>query len=486
MIKLFHKLQDLLTVLRGVWFLLFFDVIALFAFLLIAQGQDMLLVILENTGKGVQLGQLAGLLAALFCWCVSAEFGARMLVYLTDNSGRSLSLQRVKDRKDFQGYVARCALFFPLVLMLAALVKVYCGNQAAMAQYHLASIGPATGVVLVLVLLEGLFLWWLYPGGLIRRLAAKYRWLNWILFNGEGRDWAEKLYGILNDVRVDIPAAEGFGKELPRGEELPNGMTLPVSGDFVADAGNFQKDGHVEVWMFHIKARFYGGLLKQLLVLLLFSAAVIVLVGLVFSVSGDNQLGGCAIICFAFGAWTCVYVFLHFLDKAQTVPVRFLLLCWLVICSFINNDNPVRLLTGKPGARETINTHFSDWLARAELDINGDSCYRIGQADSIPVIFISAEGGALRTGAFTGLLLARLQEKFPLFKNYVYAYSSVSGGTVGAGFFNAQLIHNGFKRLDAGAWHDASKTFFQYDFMSAVTAKLVFGEILNYFWPRDL
>ena len=63
--KTFHKLQDLLTVLRGTWFLLLFDLLALFTFLVIAQGQDMLLVITENTGNHTQLWQLAGLLTAL-------------------------------------------------------------------------------------------------------------------------------------------------------------------------------------------------------------------------------------------------------------------------------------------------------------------------------------------------------------------------------------------------------------------------------------
>jgi hypothetical protein len=486
MIRLFHKLQDFITVLRGAWFLFLFDILAVFAFLVIAQGQDMLLVITENTAKPEQLWQLAGLLIALGCWCVSAEFGARMLVYLTDNSGKSLAPERVDDRKTYQRYVARCSLFFPVAVLLTAFSKVYFVNHGAMEQYKLASIGGATLIIIILLLAEAAFLWWLYPGGLIKRLTRKFHWLTWMEFSGEGKDWAEKLYGILNDVRIDIPTADHYGKTLPRGVELPNGMTLPKSPDVVADPDNFQTTGNVSVWMYQIKSKFYGNLIKQLIVLVLLALVTIVLIGLFLSVGADNKLGGCAIICLAFGAWTTVYVFLHFLDKAQPIPVRFLLIIWLVICSFINNDHPVRLLTAVPAKRDTLVAHFGNWLNRAQKDTLANSYYRIGKADSIPVIFISAEGGALRTGAFTGLLLAQLQEKYPMFSNYVYAYSSVSGGTVGASFFNAQLIRNNYTRQDSGSWHTPAIKFFEYDFMSAVTAKLVFGEILNYFWPRDL
>jgi len=341
---LWHNVQDAVVVFTSAWFILLFDLLALLAFLAVAQGRDVLLVIMENTGNALEPGglhslwQILGLCLALLFWSTASEFGSRFIIYLADNSGHSLDPQRVFNRKKFQHILSRLSLFFPVVLMLCAMISVYWRNYRIMSiaseLYQLPAVTHGFVAIIALLVMVFALLWLLYPGGLIVRLSRRNSWLNWLHIGTSEREWA----GI-------------FG--------------------------------------------------------------------------------------------------------------------------------------GKPAERVALNAHFGQWLQRLEKDTS-DTVYRISKQDSIPVIFISAEGGALRTGAFTGLLLAHLQEQFPKLKNYIYAFSSVSGGTVGSDFFNAQIIESDHPAHSLIPWHTHAKVFFQTDFLAAVTAKLVFGEVINCFSMRDI
>lgn len=493
-IKYVDKIRDFLIVISGTWFMLLFDLLAFAAFLFIAQGRDVLLVVTENTGSFSHKWQLAGLLAAVFFWSVTSEYVTRMLNYLSDNTGKTLNPERVKNRKRSQQLINLLSLFYPTVLMLIAFTSIYLSNYHAISTtdnlYNLHRIQTGTAVIIVLFIVEIVLLWWLYPGNLIVKLSQKYKWLNWLSLSKNENQWVNKLYGILNEVRIDLPAGGHTiftGKDLPRNRLLPNGMTLPDSPYFIAEDKNpVLLKGDVKVWMFRIKLPFYRNLIRQLGILSAISITIIISIGFFFPINWTIGLGATSIICFSFACWQLIYVVIYFLDKAQSFPIRFSLLAWLVICSIVDNDHPVRLLSEKSVSRQTLNDHFDSWVKRTSADTTAPY-YRIGQNDSIPVIFVSAEGGALRTGAFTALLLARLQDRFPLFEKYLYGYSTVSGGTVGSNFFNAQIIRNQQNSVkDKKRWFDASKKFFRTDFLSALTAKLVFSEIINYFIPFHL
>lgn len=486
-----NKTRDFFIVLRGTWFMLLFDLLAFFAFLFVAQGRDVLLVVTEYTGNFSNKWQLAGLLAAVFFWSISSEYVTRTLNYFSDNSGKALDPERVDHRKKYQRMINLLSLFYPTVLMITAFTSVYMTNYHALSStseiYNLRRIETGTAVIIFLFVLEIALLWWMYPGKLIVKVSQKYKWLSWLKLSTQEKQWVNKLYGILNEVRVDLPASHNpySGKDLPRDQLFSNGMYIPDSKYVVPEDRNpLLIKGDIKVWMFRIRIPFYHNLVRQLFILTIISVLIIVNIGLIFPVSWNIALGATSIICFSFACWQLIYLLLCFLDKAQSFPVRFSLLVWLIICSVINNDHPVRLLDGANVKRQTVAAHFQDWTARTAADTTTGPYYRIGKADSIPVIFVSAEGGALRTGAFTALLLARLQDRFPQFQRYLYSYSSVSGGTLGSNFFNAQIIRNKLNGgKDKGEWFNASKEFFKTDFLSALTAKLVFGEIINYFIP---
>ena len=104
-----------------------------------------------------------------------------------------------------------------------------------------------------------------------------------------------------------------------------------------------------------------------------------------------------------------------------------------------------------------------------------------------PVFFITAEGGALRTGAFTALLLARLQDIYPQFKKNIYAFSSVSGGSLGVSFFNAiSYIEPDTTERTEKYNEGVTKTFFSQDQLSPVIGKMFYADLLNDFWPRHV
>jgi len=194
------------------------------------------------------------------------------------------------------------------------------------------------------------------------------------------------------------------------------------------------------------------------------------------SIQVYQTMGATSLICCSFACWQLIYTCCIVLDKIQPfkfveVPYQFLLLCWICFCSYVNQDHPVQLLSEKTYRnKQTISAHFKNWIATHNID----------SSKKIPVFFIAAEGGGLRTAAFTAMVLAKLQDSFPNFNRHIYAYSSVSGGTLGVNFFNS------IQNLSNNNQHYYSNTvqrFFTNDFLAATTGKLVFSEILNYFLP---
>jgi hypothetical protein len=491
----FEKLQDISVILKGIWFLLIFDLLALFAFVIAPQGTDVLLSIAEDTGGFEIINKTwsgVWLIIALLLWCVSSEFCTRFLIYLTDNSGKSLAPHRVKARKDFQRIASKISLFFPLVLMLIAFLKALWVNYEDLSisknSSDLNQIIIGTLIIIVFLLAEALLVYKLYIGRWIQKLSRKYKSLYWMHLSPQENDWVIKLYGILDDVRINIPSSDKDydGPDLPRDVLLPNGMILPASPYFDPYNTNPKTEVTVNIWMFKINVRFYRCLLRQLAAFGVTAIVIILLFAAILPVEAYLNVGAAGLVCFAFACWQVVYAMLHFFDKAQSkFPIRLFIILLLIFSTITNYDHPVRELKGVNFQRMTLNEHFNTWLEHLRTDTSAMDYYRIGSKDTIPVIFVAAEGGALRTGAFTAMVLAKLQDLFPAFHKYVYCYSGVSGGALGTNFFNAELMSHLYGR-DTTKYSYATERFFKNDFLAPVTGKLVFGEIINYFIPVNI
>jgi hypothetical protein len=466
--------RDLLFVLRELWLLLAFNIVALVAFLIIPQGTDMLLLILEPTSIVTTFLPIFYLLIALFCWSVSSEFCTRFLIYMTDNSGHTLSPSRVTLRKSIQKNIATFFLYYPALLVALALTKSFLQNLSDIKEaWWLLFICLLSITVLILLLR---YLYW--PG----KKIFKTNLLRWMQLNKAEKYWTSKLYGIFNDYRVDIFMADQLPikADLPRETLLTNGNYIPTAFQLKEGPKRIAGNKNMRVWVYRIPLSYYRNLITQLLVLV-FLAFLVILFFAFASISMYQSIGAVALICFAFACWQLIYTVLHFLDKAQPIPklnltFRLLVFAWLCFCSYTNNDHPVRQIEKEATKIATpVSAHFKKWLtaidhSRTQQDSN-----------QIPVFFLSSEGGALRTGAFTAMLLAKLQDSFPDFKKHIYCFSGVSGGSLGLQFFQSLEERSSTNKFISN--RNNTKRFFEMDYLSPVTGKLVFGEMLNYFIP---
>ena len=487
---LLQKFSDIAITLRGLWLLLLFNALAVFAFLLAPQGTDVLLSITEDAANHFHVGPLLWLLVSLVFWSIASEFSTRFLIYLTDNSGRSLAPARVNFRKSVQKWLSRIFLFFPSVLMTIAFLIAWRINKTELrsARYvEGTNMQLAFAIIIVILFLLVASLYLLYVRNGIVRFSLRHPRFTWLSISPKESEWAKKLYGILNDVRVDIPSnlSSAYTHDLPRQVPLPNGAIIPYA--FKAYESNPVIEGNLHVWLFRIPLSFYRCLGRQLLFLFIL-AALFILVFAFLPPTSYMYFGAAALICLAFGCWQVVFVVIYLLDKAQKIfPVRFFLLLLFIISSFYNRDHPVRVLGKDPTRPQPLVQHFDQWLTALRQDSfilqDKDRVYRTGTSrDTIPVVFVAAEGGALRTGAFTSMILAKLSDSFPSFPKHIYCYSGVSGGTLGSNIFNALYLDRQAS-LDSFSYAIATEDFYQHDFLAAATGKLVFGEIINYFIP---
>ena len=471
--------RDLFFVLRGIWVLIIFHLLAIVAFIFLAQGTDVLLLILENS---FQVGNPVALFFLLFgiCfWSVSSEFCCRMLLYMTDNSGHSLSVASVKSRKALQVGLAKCCLYLPSLILTIGLIKAYFQNQS---DNHFP-----LGVLLILLFVIAALCWFLFQLYHAKRKFKIFR--KWMRLSAQELHWTGKLYGIFNQYRIDLPlnnpllrlndtkhAIKEDDDEPPRESVLANGLFIPV-GFVLLEHEIYHQPFPTQTWVYQIPLSFYSCLLKQFFLLCSISILLIIIFT-ILPFKAYTYVGATALVCFSFGSWQLVYSFLHFLDRAQPItsikiPYRFLGIIWLLICSYANQDHPIRNLKKEIMVqRPTVKAHFESWANHLE---------RESARDSIPIYLITAEGGALRTGAFTALVLSKLADLDSNFTKRIYAYSTVSGGSLGAGFFQSIVgLKNKFQDYTLSS---ASKAFFEIDFLSAVTGKLVFAEIIQCLIP---
>lgn len=386
---------------------------------------------------------------------------------MTDNSGHSLSIERIALRKWIQKKLAACFLYYPTILVLTAFIKAFFQN--------LSDIGTSWWILSSIIFLMAVLVLVLHYLYQTNRPRINGHLFNWMHLSKAEVFWTSKLFGIFNNYRVDLHQADAafFEGDLPREKLLPNGAIIPA--DFVLLEGpiDLPANKQVHVWIYKIPISYYRNLITQLIVLCIVSIAIILFFSFA-SISIYQEIGAIALICFAFSSWQVLYTLLHFLDKAQPIPkinltFRLLVFCWLCFCSYINNDHPVRWIEKeKTIIGQTPSQHFKSWISQISTN---------NTTEQIPVFFVTSEGGALRTGAFTAMLLAKLEDSFPDFKKHIYCYSGVSGGSLGLQFFQS------IQDKSSNSNTEKAKIFFATDYLSPVTGKLVFGEILNYFIP---
>lgn len=489
---------DMLFVLRGMWLFVFLNFLGIAFFIFLTQGTDLLTAVMEDTRQSY-FGSITWLILGTFFWSIAAEFGARYSMNVADNSGKTLTDERVEWRKHLQRVFSRFFLVLPSLILIIGFTKAAITNYSFTLSGLLQPWKDVAGTILIFVFLF-VFVYNLYRNQEFIRIAG--RLLVFLrLGNRANPDeelwWQDKLYGIYRDYIFMFPESALPKEVLPTSRKMkveekntsehdylfsfPQSEYVPprdrVPGKFIVTRFERATEGDMWCrWVYKVPLSFYPRLHRQVAMLSLTAACLILIVSFL-PIGYYKNIGSPALVTFAFASWIAITIGLIYLDNANPFrinpPWRLLLFSWMIICSFINRDHPVRRESNhasKMNTRPTLKDHFANWAAR--------------HPDDSIVVFVCAEGGALRTGAFASMILSRIQDKDSSFKNKIFAFSSVSGGSLGVGYFNALAYFNNHLETDTVFFTNKTKDFFARDHLAPVIGKMFYGDLLNLYSPR--
>jgi hypothetical protein len=421
-----NKWRDFLIVMRPLWIIIIFQLLIAVSLNIPPQGQDMMYIVIESINAG-SLWSLLWFAIALFYLSIVSEFGIRFILNLSNITTLNLLPNRIRYRKNIQKNISKFVLFAPATFAIIGFIKTYLYKPSS-------NLLQSFCLVIFSILVVICVLYIIYFGALRSKLYV-------LKLNKHAKLLLAKLSGIFELYNFGTAAKPNL-KKLAFQDYKP------------------------------LLLRFFYGLVVSAILIVTFSY---------LPINYYAKVGGTALIVLSFACWLSIYYLIEFFDKVSPLkigfPCKLLVVLLLVIFSYINNDHPVRLSienSYKIAKKLSLNSYFENWVSLAEKDTSKE----------IAVLFIAAEGGALRTGCFTSMVLAKLKDKYDkdneVFKNNLFCYSSVSGGTLGVNFFNS-LQNAGYKENYA----EATKAFYEQDFLSPTTGKLIFGEIINYFLPKN-
>ena len=196
-----------------------------------------------------------------------------------------------------------------------------------------------------------------------------------------------------------------------------------------------------------------------------------------------RRLGAAPIILLAFTAWilsgSIVFVLL---PKAYGLPSLALLpLALALAAGGVDNHEP-RQAAPQGERAASIQASALEWLKLHEEEFRRS---RAQGEEFFPVYVAAAEGGGLRAAYWTASVLGELERATEgRFSRRLFAISGVSGGSLGGASFVAELG----PKVDCGTPEEVNvrncvRYFLKGDFLSPVTAYLLFPDLLQRFVP---
>lgn len=386
-------------------------------------------------------------------------------------------------------------------------------------------------------------------------------------FKGEPRDLLKKY--------IDHITSEGIKTNFPQNDSLiESNSIVPHEFRLKFFTSEPEKPSGRFRWVYYVPNSFYKSMHRQLMVVV--SICILVFLIITFlPLDFYQNIGTPGLLMLSFSCWIGIYLGVLFIDygvlrprykfldsskpkitdekksedeepvssdnyanEEWSVPtnvgrilsrisIRFILLILLILCSFFNDDHPVRYNSNgaccndnRPGLKEHFITWFKKYsndsatqyriknpsiIRRDTIHAKKGNTYVIYKGDTLhiskdtviftyktpnfyPVVFICAEGGAMRTGAFTAILLSYIQDhllnKGIDFHKSIYAFSAVSGGFLGVSFFNAEaFLNKNNELLVRDSLMNGTMKFFGSDFLAPVIGKMFYGDLINLFLP---
>lgn len=206
-------------------------------------------------------------------------------------------------------------------------------------------------------------------------------------------------------------------------------------------------------------------------------------------------LGAATILLLAAAAWVPAGSVAVYVSNQTRFPVLFALGVLVVVSSFTNDNHPVRQLPVPPSAAvaPSLAEYFGGW--REALETRADKVPASpGGARRLPVFIVAAEGGGIRAGYWTGIVLAGIEDRHPGFHRHVFAISGVSGGSLGAAVFTAlaaeQEASGAPCRDSAGAVQSSftrcTVAVLSRDFIAPTFASMLYPDLVQRFLPPPI
>jgi hypothetical protein len=444
-------MKNVLTDIRHVikplrWFLVFQFIIFL-VLIVLPQGNDIYVNLFED-GFWENKMPTGLIFISLIFICSTSGIGTKFLTAIHPIQEND-PLGNYENRKEVLKWVVNFLWYFPLIVFVIGFIK------AATLNYHLFAL---SGIVWTLIFSVGTF----KVIQKIRFLLRKYLYL-----------------GIKRQILTSLGLSEEDKARTSTEELMKNFDSLhsifPDEIQTAREKLNFIRDN-------------YNPLLKILAGIFTWSILLSIIFALL-PIEHYHKIGAVALVIFGMGSWItffyCIEIFdkiykisLPLPEKFQILNLKSIIFFWFCFCSFRANHQ-VRQMENIPTNNITENT----------IDKNLDKFYEMIPDDSkpkdssykIPLIFVDVDGGASRTGLFGALMLSTITDSTSNFKNQIFGYSNISGGTLGANvFMSLDPKKNG---KDSVNHSELTKRFFLHDFISPLIGTFMFGELFNYFIP---
>lgn len=432
-----ERLHDGATLLKPCRFSLFTVIAGALALLLVPQGQDLLRGLAERdagTGHSGSL-HLFFILSTLF-WAFSAWYWSSVMLRLKIPGVPENDPQYHKARTKIPRYIGFAAIMsLAAAFSRAAFGYVYSGEKPPNLLWGY-SLAAFVGAFVFLYLVSNRRDW----------MEAAYKWLQSkpLLQNRI----AAPFVGLLN-----ITPSRNIQYGVSAIRDLPQGMRIVTSTTLIVDFFLF----------------------------------------LLFWLSPQQAaplMGSAAILLFAATGWIAGGSLLDLVGMKLRIPVISGLFILSIIFSAWNDNHAVRTLPITPVKWEnrlTVDQALKVWLDHQKQ--------RPSPSGSYPLFLVAAEGGGIRAAYWTASVLGQITFTVPSFPDHLFAISGVSGGSLGAAVFLAQLAGaratadgfycdgTGQRFLETRDFRKDTRKILGEDFLSPVVGAMLYPDLFQRVCP---
>jgi hypothetical protein len=414
-------------------------VVAALAFLIVAQGQDVMRALAEQQTHDRDAWQRFFFFGGAIAWSLYAWYWARVMLFL-----------RFPGVPESDPHLQGLRIWAPRVIgfvaMLGVAAALYLASRGYAAEEH-----PE-----VKRLLLG-YAFWCLVGSVVFLAAVSLRRSLFRLAYSKLKDLA------ITQGRYAVPVV--------------NVLNVRDSADEVYGTLNFVDLTPLTRWLL------YAAL----------AAAALFFVIFVFALQASAPvIGSAAIVLLAATGWIAVGSVLDFIGMRLRYPAFLTLLALAIVFSLWNDNHVVRTLPAPQSAqRQDLRGALRSWLNRQQYQ-------PAGKDDMVPLYVVNAEGGGIRAAYWTATVLGEIHKRNHCFADQLFSISGVSGGSLGASVFVALLAEQRASGLvspcrtrqgSTGAFDIKAKAqaILSEDFLSPAVASMLYPDLAQrlLFWPIE-